>query len=124
KAPSEELASAAAPRLVTELPGPSAREVIERDARWTSPSLPRAYPLVPRRGAGSVLEDVDGNRFLDFNAGIAVCSTGHGHPRVVEAIRRQTEDLLHYSGTDFYLPVYSEVCQKLDRITRVGGPAR
>ncbi|MDP9343086.1 MAG: aminotransferase class III-fold pyridoxal phosphate-dependent enzyme [Actinomycetota bacterium] len=97
---------------------------MERDGRVTSPSLPRAYPLVPRRGAGSVLEDVDGNRFLDFNAGIAVCSTGHTHPRVVEAVRRQAEELLHYSGTDFYLPVYSEVCEELDRITPVGGPAR
>jgi 4-aminobutyrate aminotransferase len=120
----EDLASAAAPRLITDVPGPLALQVIERDALVTSPSLPRAYPLVPRRGAGCVLEDVDGNRFLDFNAGIAVCSTGHTHPRVVEAIRRQTEDLLHYSGTDFYLPVYSEVCRELDRITPVGGPAR
>jgi len=120
----ENLALAQAPRLVTELPGPLARGVMERDARWTSPSLPRAYPLVPRRGAGSVLEDVDGNRFLDFNAGIAVCSTGHSHPRVVEAVQRQAEDLLHYSGTDFYLPIYSQVCEALDRITPVGGPAR
>ena len=120
----EDLASASVPRLVTELPGPRAREVIERDARWTSPSLPRAYPLVPARGSGSMLEDVDGNRFLDFNAGIAVCSTGHAHPRVVEAVQRQAEDLLHYSGTDFYLPIYSEVCQELDGITPVGGPAR
>jgi 4-aminobutyrate aminotransferase len=120
----EDLASASAPLLVTDLPGPRAREVIDRDARWTSPSLPRAYPLVPRRGAGSVLEDVDGNRFLDFNAGIAVCSTGHAHPRVVEAVQRQAEELLHYSGTDFYLPIYSQVCEKLDGITPVGGPAR
>jgi len=120
----EDLPLAAAPRLVTELPGPRAREVIERDAQWTSPSLPRAYPLVPARGAGSMLEDVDGNRFLDFNAGIAVCSTGHAHPRVVEAVQRQAEQLLHYSGTDFYLPIYSQVCKELDGITPVGGPAR
>ena len=123
-AATEDLASAVAPSLVTDLPGPLARQVIERDARVTSPSLPRAYPLVPRRGAGSMLEDVDGNRFLDFNAGIAVCSTGHAHPDVVEAVRTQAEMLLHYSGTDFYLPIYSEVCEELDRITPVGGAAR
>src|SRR5207248_11700243 len=102
------------PRLVTELPGPRARELIERDRRVTSPSLARAYPLVPARGAGCVIEDVDGNRFLDLNAGIAVASTGHAHPDVVRAIERQARELLHYSGTDFYLPIYSEVCERLD----------
>ncbi len=121
----EELAAVSEPRLVTDaLPGPRAREVIERDSQVTSPSLPRAYPLVPARGAGSVIEDVDGNRFLDFNAGIAVCSTGHSHPAVVEAIKRQADSLLHYSGTDFYLPAYSEVCARLDALTPVGGSAR
>jgi len=121
----EDLAAASSPRLVSaELPGPRAREVIDRDSKVTSPSLPRAYPLVPARGAGSMLEDVDGNRFLDFNAGIAVCSTGHSHPAVVEAIKRQADELLHYSGTDFYLPVYSDVCARLDSLTTVGGPAR
>ena len=113
-----------APRIVTELPGPKARELMERDARVTSPSLARAYPLVPARGEGCIVEDVDGNRFLDFNAGIAVCSTGHAHPSVVEAIERQARELLHYSGTDFYLPIYAEVCERLDGITDVGGPAR
>jgi 4-aminobutyrate aminotransferase len=121
----EELAAVSEPRLVIDpLPGPRARDVIERDSQVTSPSLPRAYPLVPARGAGSVVEDVDGNRFLDFNAGIAVCSTGHSHPAVVEAIKRQADSLLHYSGTDFYLPVYSEVCARLDALTPVGGSAR
>lgn len=120
----EELAEGPAPRLVTEFPGPLARAQIERDAMVTSPSLPRAYPLVPARGAGSVVEDVDGNRFLDMNAGIAVASTGHAHPRVVAAIREQAERLLHYSGTDFYLPIYARVCQELDRIAPVAGAAR
>jgi 4-aminobutyrate aminotransferase len=113
-----------APRIVTELPGPKARALIERDGRVTSPSLARAYPFVPARGEGSVIEDVDGNLFLDFNAGIAVASTGHAHPKVVEAIRRQAGELLHYSGTDFYLPIYAEVCERLDSVTDVGGPAR
>jgi 4-aminobutyrate aminotransferase len=122
--PEPELAFAEVPRLVTELPGPRAREVVDRDSAVTSPSLPRAYPLVPARGSGSVIEDVDGNRFLDFNAGIAVCSTGHAHPAVVEAIKRQADHLLHYSASDFYLPIYSEVCAQLDSVTPVGGPAR
>ena len=111
-----DLANAQAPRLLTEVPGPEALARIERDRKVTSPSLPRAYPLVPARGAGSVIEDVDGNRFLDVNAGIAVTSTGHAHPAVVEAIQRQAEQLLHYSASDFYLPIYSDVCEELDRI--------
>ena len=112
----EGLAGAEAPRLHTELPGPKAREVLERDARTTSPSLPRAYPFVPARGAGSVVEDVDGNVFLDVNAGIAVTSTGHCHPTVVEAIQRQAADLIHYSASDFYLPIYSELTDRLAEI--------
>ncbi|HEY7660165.1 MAG TPA: aminotransferase class III-fold pyridoxal phosphate-dependent enzyme, partial [Actinomycetota bacterium] len=111
-----DLARATAPHLLTEIPGPQARARIERDRRVTSPSLPRAYELVPFRGAGSVIEDVDGNRFLDVNAGIAVASTGHAHPDVVAAITRQAEALLHYSASDFYLPIYSDVCEHLDRI--------
>jgi 4-aminobutyrate aminotransferase len=90
----------------------------------TSPSLPRAYPFVPDRGAGAVLEDVDGNVFLDFNAGIAVCSTGHAHPKVVGAIKAQAERLLHYSASDFYLPIYAQTCARLESIAPVGGPAR
>ena len=101
------------PDVRTELPGPEGRKVLERDAAVTSPSLPRAYALVPRRGTGALIEDVDGNLFLDFNAGIAVCSTGHAHPRVVEAVGRQAADLLHYSASDFYLPVYSEYAEAL-----------
>jgi 4-aminobutyrate aminotransferase len=101
---------------VTELPGPKAREVLERDERTTSPSLPRAYPFVPARGAGCVVEDVDGNVFLDVNAGIAVTSTGHCHPTVVEAIQRQAAELIHYSASDFYLPIYSELADRLAEI--------
>ena len=98
---------------------------IERDRKVTSPSLPRAYPFVPRRGAGSVVEDVDGNIFLDLNAGIAVTSTGHCHPKVVEAIQQQATELLHYSASDFYLPIYSDVCERLDEVAPFGGgPAR
>ncbi len=71
-----------------------------------------------------MLEDVDGNVFLDFNAGIAVCSTGHSHPKVVEAIRRQSERLLHYSASDFYLPIYTDVCERLDKVSPISGPTR
>jgi 4-aminobutyrate aminotransferase len=117
----EGLAAHARPKLITEVPGPEALARIERDQRVTSPSLPRAYPFVPRRGAGSVVEDVDGNIFIDLNAGIAVTSTGHCHPRVVEAVQRQATQLLHYSASDFYLPVYADVCERLDRIAPFGG---
>jgi 4-aminobutyrate aminotransferase len=103
------------------VPGPEAMARIERDRKVTSPSLPRAYPFVPRRGAGSVVEDVDGNIFLDLNAGIAVASTGHCHPKVVEAIQRQATELLHYSASDFFLPVYSDVCERLDEISPFTG---
>ncbi len=120
----DELAAMSEPRLRTEIPGPRTRALIEADHRVTSPSLPRAYPFAPSRGAGSMLEDVDGNVFLDFNAGIAVCSTGHSHPSVVAAIQEQAERLLHYSGGDFYLPIYAEVCAELDRLAPVGGPSR
>ncbi len=121
----ESLAAHTRPKLITEVPGPEARAHIERDGRVTSPSLPRAYPFVPRRGAGSIVEDVDGNVFLDINAGIAVTSTGHCHPRVVEAVLRQAAELLHYSASDFYLPVYAEVAERLAALAPFGGsPAR
>jgi 4-aminobutyrate aminotransferase len=119
-----DLASARAPALRTEIPGPRAREIIERDRQLTSPSLPRAYEFVPSRGSGCVVEDVDGNLFLDFNAGIAVASTGHAHPAVVEAIERQARRLLHYSASDFYLPIYSDVCERLDHLAPMDGRAR
>jgi 4-aminobutyrate aminotransferase len=121
---SVELASLTEPRLVCDPPGPRALELIRRDVRVTSPSLPRAYPFVPGRGAGSMIEDVDGNAFLDFNAGIAVCSTGHCHPDVVRAIEEQASKLLHYSASDFYLPIYAEVCARLDAIAPMSGPVR
>jgi 4-aminobutyrate aminotransferase len=115
------LAAHSRPELITEIPGPEAMARIERDRRVTSPSLPRAYPFVPRRGAGSVVEDVDGNIFLDLNAGIAVTSTGHCHPRVVEAVQHQAEELLHYSASDFFLPIYTDVCERLDAVAPFEG---
>ncbi len=119
-----DLAAAKAPCLVTDVPGPEALAHVERDRRVTSPSLPRAYAFLPKRGAGSVVEDVDGNLFLDVNAGIAVVSTGHAHPKVVEAIQRQAAELIHYSASDFFLPIYAEVCEQLDRLAPMSKPAR
>lgn len=112
------------PDLVTELPGPRARAHVEYDHAWTSPSLPRAYPLVPVRGEGLTIEDIDGNLLLDFAAGIAVNSTGHSHPLVVEAIERQARELQHYSASDFYLPIYPQVCQAIAEITPIAGGDR
>ena len=109
-----------APKIVTELPGPRAQEIIARDHAVTSPSLTRAYPLVPARGRGYVVEDVDGNHFLDFAAGIAVCSTGHAHPRVVDAIQRQAAELIHIAATDFYEPRYLELSERLAAIAPFG----
>ncbi len=116
----EGLAAQDRPKLITEVPGPETLALIERDRAVTSPSLPRVYPFAPRRGAGSIVEDLDGNIFLDLNAGIAVTSTGHCHPRVVEAVQRQATELLHYSASDFYLPIYSEVCARLDAVAPFG----
>jgi 4-aminobutyrate aminotransferase len=115
---------ALAPILVTEVPGPRAREHVEFDHTWVSPSLPRAYPLVPVRGRGATIEDIDGNLFVDFAAGIAVNSTGHAHPAVVRAIQEQAEELLHYSASDFYLPIYAETCQAIARTVPISGPKR
>jgi len=99
------------PKLVTTLPGPKAKQIVGRDAKFMSPSFTRDYPLVAKSGRGAMVEDVDGNVFLDFAAGIAVCSTGHCHPKVVAAIQKQAAELIHMSGTDFYyesLPLLAE----------------
>jgi len=112
------------PDLVTEVPGPKARAHVAYDETWTSPSLPRAYPIVPVRGEGLTVEDIDGNLFLDFAAGIAVTSTGHSHPRVVAAIKEQAAELIHFSASDFYLPIYAETCERIAGISPIEGPAR
>src|SRR4030081_2908697 len=101
------------PRITTDLPGPKARSLLERDQHYTSPSYTRVYPLVCERGSGAVIEDVDGNLFLDFTAGIAVASTGHCHPQVMAAIQDQSSKLLHMSGTDFYYEPQIDLAQRL-----------
>jgi len=103
------------PRLVTALPGPKAQAIVERDAKFMSPSFTRDYPLVAKSGHGAMVEDVDGNLFLDFAAGIAVCSTGHCHPKVVAAIQKQAAELIHMSGTDFYYESLPYLAERLGK---------
>ena len=117
-------AAAKLPHLVTELPGPKAKQLVERDAAVVSPSYTRDYPLVAKIGRGAMIEDVDGNTFLDFAAGIAVCATGHCHPDVVAAIQKQASELIHMSGTDFYYPNLVELAEKLASIAPGKTPKR
>jgi len=112
------------PAIQVPPPGPRARAVLERDSRVVSPSYTRCYPLVAERGEGAIIHDADGNRFLDFNAGIAVVATGHCHPRVVEAIQRQAARLIHMSGTDFYYEEMVALAETLARIAPGGVPRR
>jgi 4-aminobutyrate aminotransferase len=113
-----------APHIVTELPGPKSRALIARDAAVASPSLTRAYPLVAESGSGYVVTDVDGNRFLDFAAGIAVASTGHSHPTVVAAIKEQADRLIHIAATDFYEPRYVEFMERVASVAPFEEKAR
>ena len=112
------------PHLVTPLPGPKASLIVERDRRVISSSYTRDYPLVAKTGRGATVEDVDGNTFLDFAAGIAVVATGHCHPQVVAAIQKQASELIHMSGTDFYYPSMVELGEKLAAIAPGKGPKR
>src|SRR5271170_2140157 len=112
------------PQILTSLPGPRAKALVERDRNVLSPSYTRDYPLVVSHGEGAIIEDVDGNRFLDFNAGIAVVSTGHCHPHVVAAIKKQAADLIHMSGTDFYYESLVTLAERLSKIAPMAGPHR
>ena len=112
------------PSIKTPLPGPEAQKILALDHQFVSPSYTRDYPMVAKRGQGVSVEDVDGNVFLDFAAGIAVVSTGHCHPEVVGAIQRQAETLIHMSGTDFYYPLLAQLAEKLAEITPGKFPKR
>jgi len=112
------------PLIRTPLPGPNAAAIIARDRAVLSPSYARPYPLVAVRGEGAMVEDADGNRFLDFNAGIAVASTGHCHPQVVAAIQAQSARLIHMSGTDFYYEQMVDLAEKLASIAPGEVPRR
>ena len=112
------------PKLVTPLPGPNAKALIDRDSQVISASYTRSYPLVVERGEGALVFDLDGNRFLDFCAGIAVVATGHAHPRVVTAIQEQAAKLLHMSGTDFYYENAVQLAEKLAALAPGDAPKR
>lgn len=104
------------PKIKGPLPGPKARQVVTDDMTYISPSYTRSYPLVVESGSGAMVRDVDGNLFLDFAAGIAVCATGHSHPQVVRAIHEQAQKLLHISGTDFFVPNMVDLAKTLCRL--------
>jgi 4-aminobutyrate aminotransferase len=113
-----------APQIKTALPGPKAKAIIDKDATFVSPSYTRDYPLVIARGEGAVVEDVDGNTFIDCAAGIAVNSTGVSHPDVVKAISEQAAKFIHMSGTDFYYEPQVRLAEELSRIVPIAGPVR
>ena len=121
---SEDTHRSVGPRLIGALPGRRARQIIAHDESFLSPSYTRGYPLVVKRGHGCRIEDVDGNEFLDFTAGIAVNSTGHCHPEVVKAIQDQAAQLFHMSGTDFFYDLMPQVAAKLSAIAPMPGPHR
>lgn len=110
------------PKINTALPGPNARRILAGDEKYISPSYTRSYPMVAKRGHGIVVEDVDGNEFFDFSAGIAVTSTGHCHPEVVAAIQKQASELIHMSGTDFYYEGMVTLAERLSKIAPMPGP--
>src|SRR5215217_6853333 len=113
-----------APHIKTALPGPNAKAIIDRDRQFVSPSYTRDYPFVIARGEGAVVEDVDGNLFLDCAAGIAVTATGHSHPEVVKAIVDQAHKFLHMSGTDFYYEPQVRLAEELASIAPMKGQNR
>jgi len=112
------------PLITSPLPGPKAAALIARDSKAMSPSFTRSYPFVMERGEGCWVTDVDGNRFLDFTAGIAVASTGHSHPKVVAAVVEQAKRFLHMSGTDFYYQSEIELAERLEARILPGTPAK
>jgi 4-aminobutyrate aminotransferase len=110
------------PKIVVPPPGPKAKAIVERDEAWAARAYIKEYPLVIAGGRGPMVEDVDGNRFLDFMAGIAVCSTGYNHPTVVKAVQDAAGRFLHICGSDFYFESMAALCERLGRIAP--GPSR
>lgn len=124
KVTKQEMHAQYGPKLICPLPGPKARAAIAADDRLISPSYTRSYPLVAKRGRAARVEDVDGNEFLDFAAGIAVTSTGHCHPEIVAAIQKQAAELIHISGTDFYNEPLTDLAERLSAVAPMPGPHR
>jgi 4-aminobutyrate aminotransferase len=112
------------PHIKIKPPGPKAQAIIDRDRRYTAPAYGRVYPLVVKEGRGMVIEDVDGNLYLDFTAGIAVTSTGHSHPQVVTAIEEQARKFLHFCGSDFYYEPMARLAEKLAQLTPGSSPKK
>ncbi len=104
------------PQIRVPPPGPKAREIIERDREFLATTT-KVSPVVARRAQGSVVEDVDGNLYVDFTCGVSVLNVGHGHPKVLDAIRKQVGELVHFAGTDFYYDVQTRLGETLNRIT-------
>jgi 4-aminobutyrate aminotransferase len=112
------------PKIKVTPPGPKAKKLVERDAAVISPSFGRAYPLVVESAEGSIVKDVDGNEFIDMNAGLAVCSVGHGHPKLKKAIKDQVDKFIHYSYTDFFYDDYINLGEELSKILPMKGPKK
>jgi 4-aminobutyrate aminotransferase len=113
------------PEVKTQLPGPKGKAIVEADAKFVNPAYPRpSFKLVADHAEGVWVTDVDGNIFLDCNAGVAVCSTGHCHPEVVKAIQQQAAELIHICGTDYYYRHMPQLAEKLDQIVPVPSPTR
>ena len=109
------------PKIKVTPPGPKAKKIVERDAAVISPSFGRAYPLVVESAEGNIVKDVDGNEFIDMNAGLAVCSVGHGHPKLKKAIKDQVDNFIHYSYTDFFYDDYVDLGEELSKILPIEG---
>lgn len=112
------------PRIIVPPPGPKARQIVDLDREFSSTSYIKEYPLAVERGRGAMIEDVDGNRYLDFMAGIAVASTGYSHPKVVAAVQEAAGRFFHICGTDFYYASMSELCARLARTAPMPEKAR
>ena len=109
------------PKIKVTPPGPKAKKIVERDAAVISPSFGRAYPLVVESAEGNIVKDVDGNEFIDMNAGLAVCSVGHGHPKLKKAIKDQVDKFIHYSYTDFFYADYVDLGEELSKVLPMQG---
>lgn len=109
------------PKIKVTPPGPKAKKIVERDAAVISPSFGRAYPLVVESAFGNIVKDVDGNEFIDMNAGLGVCSVGHNHPKLKKAIKDQVDKFIHYSYTDFFYDSYVDLGEELSKILPMKG---
>lgn len=111
------------PKLVTSIPGPNGKKIVKKDTKYLMTTT-KCAPVAAARGKGVIIEDVDGNRLLDFASGIGVLNTGHCHPRVVKAIQDQTAKLMHFAGTDYYYDAQAELAKRLDAKVPIKGATK